>query len=267
MTLLEAAGLCRSFRLPRRTFRGPTAYRHAVRDVNLILSEGSHLGIVGESGAGKSTLLRLLLALDRPDSGTVCYRGRVVVGRDLTWFRREVQFVPQDPLSSLNPRSTIRDSVAEPLECLRIPGDHDERVAEILTAVGLDADAAWRYPHEFSGGQRQRIAIARALAPHPKVLVGDEPFSALDASVRTRIIDLVRDLAARFGLSLIVVSHDIGMVQQLCDQLLVLKDGEVVEAGPTAEVLRAPRHPYTQALLRAVPVLPEEVACRSSSAS
>jgi ABC-type microcin C transport system duplicated ATPase subunit YejF len=153
----------------------------------------------------------------------------------------------------------IRDTVAEPLECLRIPGDHDERVAEILTAVGLEPDAARRYPHEFSGGQRQRIAIARALAPRPRVLVGDEPFSALDASVRTQIIDLVRDLTVQFGLSLILVSHDIGVVQQLCDQLLVLKDGEVVERGASADVLHAPEHPYTQALLRAVPQLPEEV--------
>jgi ABC-type glutathione transport system ATPase component len=259
VTLLEATGLHRSYRLPRQTLFGPPARRHAVRDVDLSLAEGSHLGVVGESGSGKSTLLRLLLALDRPDAGTVRYRGREVTGRDLTWFRREVQVVLQDPLSSLNPRSTIRDTVAEPLECLRVPGDHDDRVAEILTAVGLEPDAAWRYPHEFSGGQRQRIAIARALAPRPKVLDGDEPISALDASVRTQIIDLIRDLAARFGLSLIVVSHDIGVVQQLCDQLLVLSEGEIVERGATAEVLHEPRHPYTQALLRAVPVLPEEV--------
>jgi ABC-type glutathione transport system ATPase component len=259
MTLLEATGLHRSYRLPRRKLFEPTRWRHAVRDVGLSLAEGSHLGIVGESGSGKSTLVRLLLALDRQDAGTVRYRGRDVTGRDLTWFRREVQVVLQDPNSSLNPRSIIRDTVAEPLECLRIPGDHDVRVAEILTAVGLEPDAAWRYPHEFSGGQRQRIAIARALVPRPTVLVGDEPFSALDASVRTQVIDLVRDLAARFGLSLILVSHDIGVVEQLCDQLLVLSDGEVVERGATAEVLREPQHPYTQTLLAAVPVLPEEV--------
>ncbi|HVV07808.1 ABC transporter ATP-binding protein [Amycolatopsis sp.] len=259
MTLLEAAGLSRSYRLPRRGLFTPGGQREALRDVSLSLEEGAVLGIVGESGSGKSTLLRLLLALDRPDAGVVRYRGREVAGRDLAWFRREVQVVLQDPLSSLNPRSTIRDSVAEPLECLRVPGDHDARVAELLTAVGLEPDAARRYPHEFSGGQRQRIAIARALAPGPRVLVGDEPFSALDASVRTQIIALVRDLAARFGLSLILVSHDIGVVRQVCGEVLVLSAGEVVERGTTAEVLHAPRHPYTRALLAAVPQLPEEV--------
>ncbi|MQY31198.1 ABC transporter ATP-binding protein [Nocardia aurantia] len=254
--LLTATGLTRSYRLPRRVPWERPQVRHAVRDVGLTLPEGGHLGIVGESGSGKSTLLRLLLALERADAGTVRYRDRAVAGRDLRWFRREVQVVLQDPLDSLDPRGSVRDSIAEPLECLRIPGDHDARVAELLTAVGLEPDAAQRYPHEFSGGQRQRIAIARALAPQPAVLVGDEPFSALDASVRAQIIDLVRDLAARFGLSLILVSHDIGVVQQLCDELLVLKDGAVVESGSTAAILDAPEHPYTQALLRAVPALP-----------
>ncbi|MCU1470939.1 MAG: transporter ATP-binding protein [Glaciihabitans sp.] len=255
-TLLEATGLHRSFHLPRRALLRPPPIRHAVRAVSLSLTEGTRLGIVGESGSGKSTLLRLLLALDRPDSGTVRYRGRPVTGRELTWFRREVQVVLQDPLNSLDPRSIVRDSIAEPLECLRIPGDHDARVAELLIAVGLEPDAAQRYPHEFSGGQRQRIAIARALAPRPRVLVADEPFSALDATVRGQIIEVVRDLVSRFGLSLILVSHDIGVVQQLCDELLVLKDGAVVEQGPTESVLTTPQHPYTRALLDAVPALP-----------
>ncbi|MCX4096950.1 ATP-binding cassette domain-containing protein [Nocardia sp. alder85J] len=254
--VLAAAGLTRSYRLPRRTLRERPPVRHAVRDVDLVLRDGGRLGIVGESGSGKSTLLRLLLALEAADAGTVRYRGRTVAGRDLRWFRRDVQVVLQDPLDSLDPRSTVRDSIAEPLECLRIPGDHDARVAELLIAVGLEVDAAQRYPHEFSGGQRQRIAIARALAPQPRILVGDEPFSALDASVRAQIIDLVRDLAARFGLSLILVSHDIGVVQQLCDELLVLKDGAVVESGSTAHVLDDPQHPYTRTLLHAVPTLP-----------
>ncbi|WP_019930620.1 ABC transporter ATP-binding protein [Nocardia sp. BMG111209] len=254
--LLTATGLTRSYRLPRRGLWERPQIRHAVREVGFDLPEGGRLGIVGESGSGKSTLLRLLLALEPADAGTVRYRGRVVAGRDLRWFRRDVQVVLQDPLDSLDPRGTVRDSIAEPLECLRIPGDHDARIAELLTAVGLEPDAAERYPHEFSGGQRQRIAIARALAPQPAVLVGDEPFSALDASVRAQIIELVRDLAARFGLSLILVSHDIGVVQQLCAELLVLKDGTMVESGSTATVLDDPQHPYTRKLLRAVPTLP-----------
>ncbi|MGY2061175.1 ABC transporter ATP-binding protein, partial [Nocardia gipuzkoensis] len=211
---------------------------------------------VGESGSGKSTLLRLLLALDRPDSGEVRYRGRAVAGRDLTWFRREVQVVLQDPLSSLNPQLSVGYSIAEPLRCLRVPGDHRRRVAELLMAVGMEPDAAQRYPHQFSGGQRQRIAIARALAPEPKVLVGDEPFSALDIATRAQIMGLLKGLADRLGLTLIIVSHDMAVVQSMCEQLLVLKDGVVVERGEVANVLARPAHPYTRTLLEAVPVLP-----------
>ncbi|MFF2086021.1 ABC transporter ATP-binding protein [Nocardia sp. NPDC058176] len=257
MTLLEAEGLSRSYRLPRRALTERPPRRHALAGVDLALTEGRNLGIVGESGSGKSTLLRLLLALDHADAGTVRFRGREVRGRDLRWFRREVQVVLQDPVASLNPRLRVGDSIAEPLRCLRVPGDHAARVAELLVAVGLEPDVAQRYPHEFSGGQRQRIAIARALAPNPAVLVGDEPFSALDASVRTQIIELVRELARRFGLTLILVSHDIGVVQQLCQELVVLRDGVIVEHGPTDTVLHAPRHPYTRRLLAAVPVLPD----------
>ncbi|RJO70706.1 ABC transporter ATP-binding protein [Nocardia panacis] len=256
MTLLEATALNRSFRLPRKGFRSNRPVLAAVRDVGLTLSEGEHLGIVGGSGAGKSTLLRLLLALDRPDSGVVRYRGRVVAGRDLTWFRREVQVVLQDPLASLNPQLLVGHSIREPLRCLRVPGEHGPRVAELLTAVGLEPDAAGRYPHEFSGGQRQRIAIARALAPRPKVLVGDEPFSALDTATRAQIVELLRDLVARFGLSLVLVSHDPAVVQSLCNRVLVLDNGRVVEHGETGRVFGDPRHPYTRALLDAVPTLP-----------
>ncbi|MEU5697022.1 ATP-binding cassette domain-containing protein [Actinosynnema sp. NPDC020468] len=255
--MLEATGLHRSFRLPRRRVFERAARRHAVRDVSLSLHEGGRLGVVGESGSGKSTLLRLLLGLDRPDSGSVSYRGRSVAGRDLAWFRREAQVVLQDPFSSLNPRHRVREIVAEPLECLEVPGDHAARTAEVLTSVGLDPDVVTRYPHEFSGGQRQRIALARALAPRPRVLFADEPFSALDATVRTQVVDLVRGLVDEFGLSLVLVSHDLGVVRELCDRLLVLKDGVVVEQGATTDVLAHPEHPYTRALLDAVPRLPE----------
>jgi ABC-type glutathione transport system ATPase component len=260
--LLVADNLNRSFALPRRTLFGGAARRQAVRDASFTLAEGGRLGIVGESGSGKSTLLRLLLALDRPDSGTVRFRDREVrAGKAaaLHWFRREVQVVFQDPRGSLDPRATVREIIAEPLECLGVQEDHRTRIAEVLAEVGLEPDAATRYPHQFSGGQRQRIAIARALAPRPSVLVGDEPFSALDASVRERIIELVADLAERLNLSLILVSHDIGVVHRLCDQLLVLRDGDIVEQGRSATVLRAPAHPYTRALLAAVPRLPDDI--------
>jgi ABC-type microcin C transport system duplicated ATPase subunit YejF len=257
--LLQASGLTRSYRLPRERLFGATAYRHAVRGVDLRLEEGGSLGVVGESGSGKSTLVRLLLALDRADAGEVRYRGREVrpgPPRELTWFRRDVQVVLQDPTASLDPRATVRDIVAEPLECLHVPGDHDARVDEVLTAVGLDPEARARYPHEFSGGQRQRIAIARALASGPRVLVGDEPLSALDVVIRAQILELLRDLADRFGLSLLLVSHDIGVVRHLCRDVLVMKDGEVVEHGPAEDVLVRPSHPYTRRLLAAVPRLP-----------
>jgi peptide/nickel transport system ATP-binding protein len=259
MSLLTGSALHKSYRLPRRSLLSPPARRHAVNGVDVDLTEGRHLGIVGESGSGKSTLMRLLLGLERPDAGAVTYRGVPVEPGRQEWFRREVQVVLQDPRASLDPRMTVRAIVAEPLECLGISGGHRARVAEGLGAVGLDTDVLGRYPHEFSGGQRQRIAIARALAPGPKVLIGDEPLSALDVVVRSSVLALLRRLADEFGLTLVLVSHDIGVVQQLCADVLVMKDGVVVERGTTERVLTAPEHPYTQALLAAVPQLPSEV--------
>jgi ABC-type glutathione transport system ATPase component len=259
-TLFEASGLTKSYRLPRTSLFGSTGVRHALRGVDLRLAAGSGVGVVGESGSGKSTLVRLLLGLDRPDAGTVRYRGRSVTAgrpRELRWLRREVQVVLQDPISSLNPRMTVGASVAEPLECLGVEGDHRARVDEVLVAVGLDPAARDRYPHEFSGGQRQRVAIARAIAPRPRVLVGDEPVSALDVSVRAQILDLLRELVTDYQLSLVLVSHDLGVVAQLCDQVIVMHDGAVVEQGDTRQVLSRPQHPYSRALLAAVPRLPD----------
>jgi ABC-type glutathione transport system ATPase component len=259
--LLRAEVLHRHYPLPRQRLFGRRAVRHALRGVDLDLPAGGSVGIVGESGSGKSTLVRLLLALDRADAGVVTYRGRPVAPaapRTLRWFRREVQVVLQDPFASLDPRTRVADIVAEPLECLDVPGDHGARVAELLSAVGLEPGTAKdRYPHEFSGGQRQRIAIARALAPGPRVLVGDEPLSALDVGVRGQVMDLLRGLAADLGLALVLVSHDIGAVHRLCEQIMVLHDGRVVERGRTADVLAAPSHPYTRRLLAAVPQLPD----------
>ena len=259
--LLKADGVHRRYPLPRERLFGPRAVRHALRGVDLQLPAGGSLGIVGESGSGKSTLVRLLLGLDRADEGTVSFRGRPVLPgppRGLRWFRREVQVVLQDPFASLDPRMRIADIVAEPLECLDVPGDHGARVVEVLKAVGLDPAARDRHPHEFSGGQRQRIAIARAIAPSPRVLVGDEPLSALDVAVRGQVMDLLRGLAADLGLALVLVSHDIGAVHRLCADVLVLHEGAVVERGATAEVLADPQDAYTRRLLAAVPRLPEE---------
>ncbi len=259
VVLLQAMGIRRDFALARTSLFGPRPVRHALRGVDVAVAAGGSLGIVGESGSGKSTLVRILLGLDRATAGTVMYHGRPVAPgrpRALRWFRREVQVVLQDPLSSLDPRMRVESIIAEPLRCLDVSEDHDTRIDEVLAAVGLDVDMRDRFPHEFSGGQQQRIAIARAIAPRPSVLVGDEPVSALDVSVRAQILDLLGRLADEHGLTLILVSHDLGVVRYLCDDVLVLHDGAVAESGPAERVLLHPRQPYTRQLVSAVPRLP-----------
>ena len=256
--VLVAEDVHRVYRLPRTSLFGPRAERHALAGVNLTVGAGDTLGIVGESGSGKSTLARILLGLDRATRGTVSFGGRPVApGRphELRWFRRDVQIVFQDPLSSLDPRMRVADIVAEPLVGLDVAGAHEHRIADVLSSVGIDPDTRHRYPHEFSGGQQQRIAIARALAPHPKVLVADEPVSSLDVSVRAQILDLLRDLVERFRLSLVLVSHDLGVIHSLCERVLVLHEGAVVEQGSTEDVFADPTDPYTRRLLAAVPRL------------
>ncbi|WP_435298414.1 ABC transporter ATP-binding protein [Timonella sp. A28] len=242
-----------------RTFgRGPHS-THALKDVTFAVHHTQSLGIVGESGAGKSTILKLLLGLDQPTTGTVSYRGEPLHLRNRTLmreFRKNVQIVFQDPRSSLDPRMSVGSIIAEPLKSLSIDGNHTQRVHEVLEWVGLDSNAARKYPAQFSGGQRQRIAIARALAPAPRILVADEPVSALDVSVRSQIVDLLRRLKDELGLTLVMVSHDMAIVGHLCEQTMVLHDGEVVETGETRQVLTQPREEYTQRLLAAVPTLP-----------
>ncbi len=238
--------------------RGTHRAVEALRGVDLAVREGDRLGIVGESGSGKSTLVRLLVGLDEPTSGDVLFRGRRVSRvpeRSRAQLRRDVQLVFQDPASSLDPRMRVGRTIAEPLRDARGPAAA-ERVAELLDAVGLPADSAQRFPHEFSGGQRQRIAIARALASNPRVLFADEPVSALDVSVRSQVLALLSDLVDRFGMTLVFVSHDLSVVRALCDRVVVLYRGEVVEQGPTARVFERPEHPYTRGLLDAVPHLP-----------
>ena len=231
----------------------------ALKDVNLTVAAGETLGIVGESGSGKSTLARLMLALDSPTEGEVLYRGTLVSGqreKHLRDFRRNVQVVFQDPMASLDPRMRVQDIIAEPLRALDLGGgDLRERTRELLASVGLPADALRSYPHQFSGGQRQRIAIARALGPDPEVLIADEPVSALDVSVRAQILNLLVRLIEDRGLTLVFISHDMAVVRYLCDRVVVMYRGAVVEQGSRDEIYGAPEQEYTQSLLAAVPRL------------
>ena len=245
-----------------RTHRGASAEEgvHALADVSLAVRPGESLGIIGESGSGKSTLVRMLLALEEPTSGEVRFRGDRVSGRperEITPLRRAVQVVFQDPMASLDPRMRIRSTIAEPLRALKIEGDHTARVRDLLAQVGLPSDAGESYPHEFSGGQRQRIAIARALAPHPEVLIADEPVSALDVSVRAQVLNLLGQLRAEFGLTLVFVSHDMSVIRYICDRVAVIYRGRIVEVAETSDLYRRPAHPYTQTLLAAVPRIGE----------
>ncbi|WP_309128096.1 ATP-binding cassette domain-containing protein [Microbacterium sp.] len=260
MSLIVAEDLSRIFPLPTRTlFERPRATT-ALHPTDLSISAGESVGIIGESGSGKSTLMRLLLGLDRPTTGRILVDGREVdataPARSLHWLRRQTGLVFQDPYASLDPRMSVGRIIAEPLWALNIEGDHRARVGEVLQQVGLDAEMAERHPHEFSGGQRQRIALARAIVHRPRILVGDEPLSALDVTVRAQILELLEQLRSEQELTLIVVSHDIGVVQNLADTVVVMKDGRIVERGATDAVLRHPSDDYTKALLAAIPVIP-----------
>jgi ABC-type glutathione transport system ATPase component len=262
--LLRARGLTRRYRAPQtRLFEGKV-FSTALEDADLDVRDGSSVGIIGESGSGKSTLVRLLLGLDAPTAGTVEFDGRPVdataSARSLHWLRLQTGIVFQDPYASLDPRMSVGRIVGEPLWALGIDGDRRARVREVLEDVGLEAAMADRYPHEFSGGQPQRIALARAIVHRPRLLVGDEPLSALDVTVRAQILELLGELRARDGLTLLLVSHDIGIVQNLCDEVVVMKDGRIVEEGPTEKVLLQPQVAYTRRLLASIPTIDPRAA-------
>jgi peptide/nickel transport system ATP-binding protein len=257
--LLQVTGLSKRYPLPRAHPLAKAPTLTVLDDVSFTLEEGKTLGIVGESGAGKSTLARLVMALEAPSPGSVVFEGRDLhrLGSDeLRAARRHFQMVFQDPYSSLDPRMTVARTVAEPLEQLEhLPrAERRERAAAMLDAVGLNAATDLdKYPHEFSGGQRQRIAIARALVTQPKLIVADEPVSALDVSVQAQVLNLMQDLQERFGLAYLFISHDLAVVDLVCDELIVLQHGRVVESGGTDDVLKAPQQAYTRRLIEAVP--------------
>jgi oligopeptide transport system ATP-binding protein len=259
--LLRVEGLSKHYR-SRGLLRSRAAGAvRAVDGVSFELRRGETLGLVGESGCGKSTLSRVLLRLEKATAGTVTYRGQDVFAMsraELRRLRRSVQIVFQDPYSSLNPRRTVGDLVAEPWAIHRdlVPrGDRARRAGELLERVGLSPDVRGRYPHEFSGGQRQRIGIARALALRPEVLVCDEPVSALDVSVQAQVMNLLTDLQDELGLAYLFIAHDLSVVRHLSDRVAVMYLGRIVETGTEADVYERPAHPYTQALLSAAPVL------------
>ena len=257
--LLDVEGLRRHFVARRSAFGRPTATVKAVDGINLTVPAGSTLALVGETGCGKSTVGRLLLRLIEPMAGSIKFAGRDILAfgeKELRAFRREAQIVFQDPYSSLNPRMTVEELISEPLALHDIvPASRlRDRVAELLGLVGLDARYGRRYPHEFSGGQRQRIAIARALAVEPKLIVCDEPVSALDVSIRSQVLNLLNDLRERLSLTYIFISHDLSVVKHIADRVAVMYLGRIVESARADELFANPRHPYTRALFSAIPV-------------
>jgi peptide/nickel transport system ATP-binding protein len=256
--IVAVSGLDVHYPLPRERLIGPRPKVYAVNEVDLVIEPKRSVGVVGESGSGKSTLARAVMALETPSRGKVSVLGRDVNALPpdaLRAHRRHFQMVFQDPYGSLDPRHTVERIVAEPLDALD-PQDAATRRARVdatLASVGLKASDRDKYPHEFSGGQRQRIAIARALITRPSLIVADEPVSALDVSVQAQVLNLLADLGHEFGVTYLLISHDLAVVENVCDRVAVMYLGRIVEEGPTAALFARPAHPYTQALLDAVP--------------
>ena len=257
-TLLSVRNLVKNFELrASRGIRKTQRVVQAVSDVSFDVKVGQTLGLVGESGSGKTTVGRSVLQLIEPTSGEVIFEGQDLTKmsfEELRNVRRQMQIVFQDPFASLDPKMTVGSSIAEPLVVQGVGGNHQDKVAELLDLVGLATDHAKRFPHEFSGGQRQRVGIARALALDPKLIVLDEPVSALDVSIQAGVVNLFADLQKRLGMSYIFIAHDLSVVRHIADQVAVMYLGKIVEIGDKESVYRNPSHPYTKALLSAVPV-------------
>ena len=270
--LLEVTDLVRHYTLPRESLFKPPGKVHALNGVSFSVQAGRSIGIVGESGSGKSTLARQVMALETPTSGSVRLLGRdlhALSPEELRLARRDFQMVFQDPYGSLDPRQRVERIVCEPLSAQggATRAEQRERAAKVLADVGLRASDLDKYPHEFSGGQRQRIAIARALITRPRLIVADEPVSALDVSVQAQVLNLLEDLRSEYGITYLLISHDLAVVNHLCDDVAVIYQGKIVEQGRPEDLFRAASHPYTQALLDAVPrVEPGRIRRRTPSA-
>ena len=256
--ILRVQNLKKYFPIRRGFFQKIAGWVKAVDDVSFEIEEGKTLGLVGESGCGKTTVARLILKLLEPDQGKIIFRGTNIVKlteKDMRPLRKEIQIVFQDPFGSLNPRMTAGLSIEEGLRILGIKKgkSRKERLEKLLKMVDMSPDTADRYPHEFSGGQRQRICIARALSVDPSLVVCDEPISALDVSIQAQIINLLKDLQDRLGLSYLFISHDLNVVSYLCSTISVMYKGQIMESAPAEELFETPRHPYTLSLLSAIP--------------